>query len=346
MRYGFFVRAALGASLLFGAATTSSVAFAADPSPEDIAQARDLGQQAKAAFDAGRFAESEKLWSAASSLYPAAPTLTLGLARTQAKLGKVVLAQESYNKILREQGQSASLSPAFKDALEAARAEIGPVSARIASVVIHVEGPSDPIVTIDGQSVAAAGLGLKRPIDPGAHVVRAEAPGYAPAETTFEVAESGAAEAKLTLTKVDVAKPAISAPASVDTGPRPTEADASGKGKNRTLAIAALGVGGAGLVFGSVTGVLALGQHGDLSDRCPGGRCPNDVSGDVDSYKTMGMLSTIGFVVGGVGLATGAVLWLAAPRETQGASAGRAAPRGVSWQPYVGAGGGGVMGRF
>ena len=93
--------------------------------------------------------------------------------------------------------------------------------------------------------------------------------------------------------------------------------------------------------------MLAIGQHGDLSDRCPDGRCPNDVSGDVDGYKTMGMLSTIGFIVGGVGLAAGAVLWFTAPKETVGyKTVTRTAASGFSWQPYVGAGGGGVTGRF
>src|SRR6478609_11873845 len=116
MRHGLILAAVLATSV---ASTTLAMA---DPSPQDIAQARDLGGQAQAAFEAGNFAESEKLWIAASNLYPGAPTLTLGLARTQAKLGKFVLAQESYNKIIREQSQNTNLSPAFKDALESAKA--------------------------------------------------------------------------------------------------------------------------------------------------------------------------------------------------------------------------------
>src|SRR4051812_24250135 len=117
MRNGLLLRTVLGLALGLGAIAQTSAAFAADPSQTDIAQARDLGQQAQAQFDAGKFAESEKLWSAASNLYPAAPTLTLGLARTQGKLGKFVLAQENYNKIIREHGSSANPSPAFKAAL-------------------------------------------------------------------------------------------------------------------------------------------------------------------------------------------------------------------------------------
>ncbi|MBX3207051.1 MAG: hypothetical protein KF764_18535 [Labilithrix sp.] len=348
MRPGRLLRSALGATLLLAA--TTSTALAAEPSPADIAQARDLGQQAKAAFDAGDFAESEKLWTGAANLYPAAPTITLGLARTQAKLGKLVLAQESYNKIIREQSQNTSAPPAFKDALEAARAEVSLVSSRIASVVIVVEGAPNPTVTLDGQPVSSAGLGLKRPVDPGSHVVRAEATGYKVAETSFQVAESGSAEARLTLDKAP--EPAgAAAPAPVSAPPE----SAPEKSSNKTLAIAALGVGGAGLVFGSITGVLALGKHGELADRCPDGKCPPDARGDVDGYETMGTLSTIGFIVGGVGIAAGAVLWFTAPKAapehaTRGAASGSRrdtrSPSGFTWTPYVGAGGGGVTGRF
>ncbi|HVH48153.1 MAG TPA: PEGA domain-containing protein [Labilithrix sp.] len=351
MRHGLLIRATLGLTLLLG--TTSSVALAADPSPQDIAQARELGHQAQVAFDAGRLAESEKLWTGASNLYPAAATLTLGLARTQAKLGKLVLAQESYNKIIREQSQNPNPPPAFKAALEAANAEIGAVSSKIAGVVITVEGAPNPTVTIDGQPVSSAGLGLRRPVDPGAHVIKAEAPGYKPAETSFQVAESATAEAKLRLEKAAAsavaAAPAEAATPAAGNDAKPAELSTS-KSPKKTLAIVAFGVGGAGLVLGAVTGVLALGKHGDLEGQCPNGKCPNDVSGDVDSYKTMGLLSTVGFIVGGVGLAAGAVLWFTAPKET--ATTGgyktvtRTAGSGFTWQPYVGAGGGGFTGRF
>src|SRR5262245_2049486 len=136
-------------ALLFAAVLATSVATTsvvlADPSPQDVAQARDLGGQAQAAFEAGNFAESEKLWIAASNLYPQAPTLTLGLARTQAKLGKVVLSQESYKKIIRDHGENPNLSPAFKDALEAAKNEVPAVSAKIANVVILVDAPNPTV---------------------------------------------------------------------------------------------------------------------------------------------------------------------------------------------------------
>ena len=47
---------------------------------------------------------------------------------------------------------------------------------------------------------------------------------------------------------------------------------------------------------GAITGFIALGKHGDLNDKCPGGTCPASAQSDVDGYKSMGTISTIGFL--------------------------------------------------
>lgn len=319
----------------------------------DIAQARQLGQQAQAAFEAGNYAESEKLWAAAAKLYSAAPTLTLGLARAQVKLGKFVAAQESYNRIIREWSSVASPPPAFKDALESAKTEVTAVSSKIASVVVTVEGPAAPVVTIDGQTVPPAALGLKRPVDPGTHTVKASADGFKPTEATFHVAEGGSADAKLKMEKsADGAVAAVPAPVGSPTGSSPTEPGPEGSskgGSSKTLALVAFGVGGAGLVVGSITGILAIGKHGDLKDKCPDGSCPATEQSTVDSYKTMGTISTIGFIVAGVGGIAGAVLLFTAPKETASSGRSRFATvpaKGVIMTPYLGVTSAGLTGSF
>ena len=344
------VAAALPALVMAAGSFTPATAWAQDA---DIAQARQLGEQAQAAYEAGNYTESEKLWAAAAKLYSAAPTLTLGLARAQVKLGKFVAAQESYNRIIREWSSVASPKPAFKDALESAKTEVGAVSSKIASVVLTVEGPTAPVVTIDGQTVPPAAFGLKRPVDPGTHTVKASADGYRPTEQTFHVAEGGNAEAKVKMEKSGdgavavVPPPGGTAPPSSPTEPGP-EGGSKG-GSTKTLALVAFGVGGAGLVVGSITGILALGKHGDLKDKCPDGNCPATEQSNVDSYKTMGTLSTIGFIVAGVGGITGAVLLFTAPKETASAARSRFATvptKGVTMTPFLGVTSAGVTGSF
>jgi hypothetical protein len=117
--------------------------------------------------------------------------------------------------------------------------------------------------------------------------------------------------------------------------------------------IAAFAVGGAGLALGAVTGVLALRKHGQLSTACPRNTCGVPQKGDLDSYHTLGQLSTIGFVVAGVGAATGTVLLFMRPQpqedEADSARSGSARTRTTSRvrvSPFVGLGSAGVEGTF
>src|SRR5262249_48378409 len=154
---------------------------------------------------------------------------------------------------------------------------------------------------------------------------------------------AGTATAKLTLEKSSDAAVANNATTSTTPGSDISPPVIASKGGNKTLAIAALGVGGAGIIFGGITGVLALGKHGDLSDKCKGGKCGSDLTSNVNSYHTMGMLSTVGFIVGGVGLAAGAVLWFTSPKERTASTGSTStasnqpwsATKDLSWQPYV-----------
>ena len=78
-----------------------------------------------------------------------------------------------------------------------------------------------------------------------------------------------------------------------------------------------MGVGGAALVVGAITGGLAMGDHSDLEDNCPGGQCPPEQQDTLDSFHTMGTVSTVGFIAGGVLAATGVVLLLTAPSAAE-----------------------------
>jgi hypothetical protein len=348
-------RALVAAALPLAAWSFAAPAHADDVAAQDIAQARQLGQQAQASYDAGNFAESEKLWNAATRLYAQAPTLTLGLARTQAKLGKFVAAQESYNRIIREWANNAAAPQPFKDAVEAAKSEVTAVSAKVATITVTVEGPTNPLVTLDGQAVPSAALGLKRPVDPGPHKIAATADGYKPAEAAFSVAEGGTAAATLKMEKASGAVVAGAAAPAAEPGAPASEpgADTGGKSSNKTLALVAFGVGGAGLLVGAITGLVAVGKAGDLKDQCNAdNKCPATAQDTVDGYKSMGMISTIGFVIAGVGGIAGAVLWFTAPKQTATAGGSRYATvpvshdRGVSLTPYFGGTSAGVTGRF
>ena len=111
------------------------------------------------------------------------------------------------------------------------------------------------------------------------------------------------------------------------------------KSSQKTYALVAFGVGGAGLVLGTVGGLLALGKSSTLKDSCKlnGNKCPASAQSDIDSDVPVGTIRTAGCIVAGVGGAAGAVLLLTAPK---------AEVKGATVSPYVGAGNVGFTGSF
>jgi hypothetical protein len=307
-------------------------------SEADKNQARILGQEGQTALDAKDFKTAEDKFRRAYALYPNAPTLALGLARSLAANGHYVAAEETYNKMIRDGAPAGN--QVFAKAVDDAKAEIAGVSAKVGYATLNVTGPDTSKVTLDGQPLAWAALGTKRPVDPGDHTLTATADGYKPAESKFRVDPGKEATASLTMEK-DASAPAVVPPTTTPPPGGDTTPQVSTKGgsMNKTIGFVALGIGGAGLLVGTITGIIALGKHGDLKDKCTlaNNGCPPDQQDALDSYHSMGTISTIGFIVGGIGAAAGAVLILTAPKDTAQAA---------FISPYVGPGSFGATGRF
>jgi len=280
-------------------------------SDQDRATARNLAIDAQKALGAKDYEKAVDLFGRAEKLFHA-PTLLLGLARSYAGLGKYVEARESYNKIIREK-LPASASDAFRSAVDDAKREVVGLDEKIAWVTVDVTGSDEPEVKIDDVEVPVAALGVKRAVNPGDHTVTASAAGFATATATFNVESSGEETVSLVLEPDPDAAPSTVGEGTTDSGGPDTVAS-SGSGL-RTAGFVALGVGAAGLIVGGVTGGLAVGKHGELEDSCPGGQCPADQQDTLDSYETLGMVSTIGFIAGGVLAASGLVLVLVAPSD-------------------------------
>jgi hypothetical protein len=80
------------------------------------------------------------------------------------------------------------------------------------------------------------------------------------------------------------------------------------------LGFVAIGAGGLGLVLGGVTGGLAMSKRSSLeSSGCTDTRCPHDKQSDVNKLDTLRLVSTVGFIAGGVLAAGGITLLLSAP---------------------------------
>ena len=68
-----------------------------------------------------------------------------------------------------------------------------------------------------------------------------------------------------------------------------------------------IGVGGAGVIAGSVTGALSLSAVSSAKEQCDGNVCPAAAKSDADRGKVLGHASTVSFAVGGAGLVTALV---------------------------------------
>jgi hypothetical protein len=224
-----------------------------------------------------------------------------------------------------------------------AKAEITAIPPRLPWVTITVVGPSVPEVTIDGVPISPASVGVKRPIDPGRHEIRALGAGYYTAKKNVTLREGEA---------INVAFELEEAPP--DAPPKQVaEEERSGNvvvtfaepAWRKPTMIGAYALGGAGLVLGSVMGVLALRQHSALSTGCARNVCGPAQRAALDKYHLFGQLSTIGFVVAGVGAAGGTVLLFMRPQPQEEDDAAKASAR-THWSPFVGLGSAGVEGTF
>lgn len=284
---------------------------------EDIAAARALGVQGVRLADQGKCSEAIENLERAEALYHA-PTILGRLGECQVEVGRIVLGTENLNRVVREQ-LPPNAPAAFQAAQQRAKGVLDKALPRIAYLVVKVT-PKDlaaTVVTVDGAPVPNALIGAERPTDPGNHEVVVKASGYNETKASVTLAEGSHQEVALVLTAdpnavaMTVAPPA--APAAPPTQatlppPAPESAPAAGSGGNRTLAYVMLGVGGAGLITGSVTGLMAMSKKSSLD--CPDDKCPAPEHDKLDSAKTLATVSTIGFGVGIAGAAVGVVLLL------------------------------------
>lgn len=304
-------------------------------------QARVLGEEGLAKYDAGDFKGALEKLDRAYALYPA-PTLGLYSARALAKLGRLLEASRRYLVVSRATLE-ADATDQLKQAQADATSEHGMLQKRIPVLRVEVTGAeiAEVAITLNGTPVASSELGQGRQLDPGKYVVE----GIRGAETkSAEVVlrETDTKTAALQFTPTVVVAPP---PAVVETAPPPPPQKdqrnpANAGSSQRTLGWVVLTLGGVGVGVGAVTGIMASGKKSDLENVCPDlTHCPESSRGDVDSYNNLRTASSIGFIAGGVGVAAGLVLVFTAPKSPSARSR-----RGV--QPFVGLGSAGVRGAF
>jgi hypothetical protein len=264
------------------------------------------------------------------------PTTGLEVARTYVALGKLVEARDALASVARIP-ECPGDPPPFVEARAQARKLDEDLAPRIPALRLNLKGGAAGAPTqvkVDDVAVPEAALAAPRRVNPGRHVVVARQ-GKLEATQQVDVAERD-------IKDVDLELVAPQGP----TPPPPVEVRASGPIVPKTVAWIALGVGAVGLGVGAVTGLMASSAKSDAEKGCVNNKCPPATYPDLDRASSMATVSTIGFIVGGVGVAVGVFGLLTQPNETTNDKEKDKPNDKAHVSPWIGVGSAGLSGEF
>jgi len=306
----------------------------------NTARAEQLFRDGKARLLAHDYAAACPLLAQSVQAEPATGAL-LALALCHERAGKLASAQREY-------AQAADRSHAEQraDREQAARDKVSELASKVSTLTIErTEQAPDVQVRLDGQPIADARLGQAIGVDGGEHTIEATAKGKRAFQLSMRVADS-AERAHVVIPELQDAKPV---PAAAVPLPAPERAVAPSRARQHSDGLPAeawvgLGTLGAGVVAlgaGTVFAVRAARSSERPTMRCDGELCTYRASGSDD-----GDAAALSFVVGGLLVATGGVIYLVSKPagESETASNPHAITAGVFALP--GAGGACVRGRF
>jgi hypothetical protein len=308
-------------------------------SEADRATARNLAAEGYTALKTQDFTTAEDRFRRADALVHA-PTLVVDHARALIGLGRFVEAQERLELVVRE-GVAENAPWVWKKSLQDAEHLANSVKPKVAWLTINVTGSNNPTVMVDGTQVPVAALGVRRAVDPGPRRIAATANGYLPKEISVTMPEGGERAVTLDLETDPGAVPVLLRPEKPKKAPVPPPKPEP-KPSNG-LAYAAIGLGGAGLAVGAVTGIVALGKRSDLKNKyyCAGSHCDPAAQPTIDAYHRYGIVSGVGF---GVGLVSSVIgVWMLVSHSGSESAKG---PTKVSVVPYASLGDVGLTGAF
>jgi hypothetical protein len=272
---------------------------------------------AEALFDEGRRAMESKDYERAcqrfresNRLDPAVGTL-LNLAVCETARAHLATGWELFKSVAEKLGPE---DPRRKYVTS----ELAQIEPRLPKLVFQLApgAPQDTRVKEGATEFSGAAFGVPLPLDPGAHHFAVDAPGYAAHVVEVELTEGATTTLEIAPGDpvVPSAQPAIatvptsSGAAPTSSGP-PSDAQPSLPFPDRRLyGWIAGGVGIAGVGIGLTTGILALGKKSTVDDGCNDRTrvCSAEAHDAASEGRTLAVVSTVSWVVGVVGLGTGA----------------------------------------
>jgi len=222
------------------------------------------------------------------------------LADCEEKRGKIATAWELYRKL------TDSL-PADDERLPYAKEHAAALDPRVPRIVLTLApgAPPNTRLKVGALVLTSASLGTALPVDPGPHEFVVSS-GVTSRSYTVTLTEGE----RRTLEVTPGVRAAESAPAA--TSAPVSEPAVPPRVNLRTWGYVAGGVGAAGVLLGTITGIMGLHEQSVGNDNCSDTlkRCNRTGFDANQSARSLATVSTVGFVVGVVGLGTGTYLLL------------------------------------
>jgi hypothetical protein len=338
------------------------VARAQAVSASDRDTARSLMQEGDVLRDKRDLKGALERYQAADAIMHVTTT-GLAVAKAQADLGLLVEAHDTLSDVMRVPAKP-NEPAAFAEARGAAQTLYDELEGRIPSVRVVLDTPASQTsqgtpqaasVTVDGAVIPPAALIAYRRVNPGHHVIVAK---VGPVERRQDVtlAEREKREVRIDLGGVAAPLPEPTAPATLpplDVSRESAASSSSGSGPWKALSITGITVGVAGILVGSITGIVSISKANAAKavpanqGGCVGDACGPATHSDIDTSVAMGNVSTAAFIVGGAGLALGVTSVILQARGRRAREDARASDAStVVLSPWLGPLGGGVSGSF
>lgn len=238
------------------------------------------------------------------------PGALFTLAECESKWGKMATALGHYEQYLSafekmtptQKGRQGSRQKVATSQIEALASEVPEIS-----LALPAGSPTNLVVKRDNVVVTRDQLAKAARLDPGEHVF------------LVETSDGRSRETKVKVAVGEKRKLDLQIPETKDDGGTTTTITTDGPKKSGgglvpvALAVGAVGI--AGVAVGAITGVLALADKSTADKECPNLMCTPAGKSAVEDGRTMGFVSTVGFIAGGVCLAAAVVLFAMSPKQ-------------------------------
>lgn len=278
--------------------------------------------QADALFREGRRAAARGDWPGACAKFgesqrvdPSTGTL-LNLGDCEDHQGHLTVARNYFKDAIRELGPS-------DPRLARARARLASLDERMPRLTVDLpaDAPVGTSVLRDGAPLAAADLGVAVPVDPGAHSLVVVSPGRPDHQQDVALGEAQAL--RVTATPSPPVPPPAPAIVSVPTASTTATVEASSLVRVPPAAWVAGGLGAAGLILATGSGLVLIHDRNTVDTHCPTKTtCDAAGASAAADGRTWLAVNTASWIVAAAGLGSGLLIGLVGSKASSRATVG------------------------